>query len=103
MGRIILDGMDRDRTCVNYITAYNVTLPRSATILDMWGNKLPFIGYFREGQLQRFSKKRAERMPVKRFSALDLIFEGPQTLFAEDGRIFSGAEQRRLDSTIKDI
>lgn len=100
MARIIVEGMDHDRTCLNYIAGEEEIPPQTGSI-KTWGNTLEYQGLMKGGKLENGTIHGGLEIKLPFFP----LFESTCTVIVEDGRIYSctWGGDNRLKETLRDI
>ena len=99
MVRMILEGMDRDNTGINYI-ATSGHIPAHVTSVEITffgGGLLKLVGKVEGNAYHEVNVEGTLTAKMQSF------FESTQTIITEDGRVYSHAREERLQSALKDI
>lgn len=100
MVRIIVEGMDRDNTGLNFYIA-EMDIPLETGSIKFWGGTLTYRGRMKNGKFEEAPHGGCLEVTVSKA----LIFESTQTVVIEDGRVFhcDSNNKERLEVTLKDI
>jgi len=101
--KLIIEGMDRDRTGLNYVIDEAEIPENTSRILIKFGDyRLDLVGKItNRGKLNKVTAKE-ELETLLEYGILG-VPESPQIILVEDGRVYSIARKKRLKAVVRDM
>ena len=101
--RLIIEGMDRDNTRLNYIIREADVPKEATTIKTSWGKYIfRLTGEFKNKHVVKKNNINKDLEFILDYIPVGCP-ESPQTIIVEDGRIYSWANKERLDATLMGV